>query len=345
MYTILIISAAVSSFSFIPHIKSKHWSIRGFDFLKLQLTGLQILVAISAVLIFPLNHWIIWLSLGLIALAVFSNLKRILKFTPLKSVSVPKSKTKQKSIDLLTANVLQTNKQKDAFVELVKKTAPEMVLVLEVDRNWEHALIELKPFYPYHIAEPLENLYGISLYSKFPLKDAEIKHWVKKEIPSIKCTVDLGWKTFDFYGIHPEPPSPSESATSKDRDAELMRLASHIKDQPNTTLVSGDLNDVVWSSTTQVFMKESGLLDPRIGRGFYSTYNANYPSLLRFPVDQLFHSKDIHCAGLKTIRIEGSDHLGVLYGFTIQSEETERFEETALSEKENEILVESKARI
>lgn len=340
--SLLLISAVFTSFSFIPKLKSKHWAARGFDFIKLQLTAIQ-LVWLVVILIYPTTLFTSVLSLLLILVALYSNLKRIVKYTRLTKTTVDSSPLlNQKKYKLLTINILQTNKKKQLFIENINKLRPDIILLLEVDKLWHDTLLALQVEYPYIISKPQSNLYGISMLSKYPIDRAKIKHIVKSSIPSIDCIINLDGQDVRFFGIHPEPPSPTEQETSRDRDAELMRLATQIKNINSTTIVSGDLNDVIWSLTSEVFTKESGLSDPRIGRGFFATFSAKLPLIFRFPVDQLYHTKDIHCHHLSTHKVDGSDHLGVLYSFTLHPHKKTKEPKQKLDEEEKELLETSK---
>jgi endonuclease/exonuclease/phosphatase (EEP) superfamily protein YafD len=84
-------------------------------------------------------------------------------------------------------------------------------------------------------------------------------------------------------------------------------------------IVAGDLNDVAWSATTQLFLRLSGLLDPRMGRGFYNTYNARNP-LVRWPLDHLFHSNHFRLVNLQRCADIGSDHFPVLVELSYEPE-------------------------
>ena len=54
------------------------------------------------------------------------------------------------------------------------------------------------------------------------------------------------------------------------------------------------------------------MVDPRMGRGFYSTYHAGY-RFMRFPLDHLFHTKNLFVGRMERSAYFGSDHFGMYY--------------------------------
>jgi endonuclease/exonuclease/phosphatase (EEP) superfamily protein YafD len=89
------------------------------------------------------------------------------------------------------------------------------------------------------------------------------------------------------------------------------------------SLVVGDLNDVGWSYTSQLFQKYSELLDPRIGRGLYNTYNVNIP-LFRYPLDHFFYSSHFGFIGMKRLNAIGSDHYPMVLEVALNKAEEDK---------------------
>ena len=146
------------------------------------------------------------------------------------------------------------------------------------------------------------------LYSKLKLEETEIRYLVKDDIPSIHGFVRLDDNSkIRIHCMHPRPPSPSEADTSTNRDAELLMLGRDVREQDDSVLVFGDLNDVAWSRTTRLFQQMSGLMDPRIGRGFFNTFHADY-RFFRWPLDHVFHSNDFTLIDIAREKHIGSDH-------------------------------------
>lgn len=128
-----------------------------------------------------------------------------------------------------------------------------------------------------------------------------------------------------MHVVHPTPPGLEQDDgdgrhDSRIRDAELVMLAERIRENPGEArLVLGDLNDTAWSRTTRLFLRISGLLDPRRGRGMYSTFPARKP-LMRYPIDHVFVSRGFGRRELRRVLVPGSDHLGIWIDVSLNGE-------------------------
>jgi endonuclease/exonuclease/phosphatase (EEP) superfamily protein YafD len=214
-------------------------------------------------------------------------------------------------IRIMTANVLTPNRNAITLIDLVRENGPDILVTLESDEWWQARLDTLEPNYPYTIKCPLDNLYGMHVYSRLPLMDSQIDFLVEPDIPSIHTLASLpSGDKIRLHFLHPAPPSPTENDESSERDAELIIVARSIAETDAPVIVTGDLNDVAWSETTRLFRKISGLLDPRVGRGMFNTFHANF-WFMRWPLDHLFHSHHFTLSRICRLRRFGSDHFAL----------------------------------
>ena len=211
----------------------------------------------------------------------------------------------------MTANVLTSNRNTEALIGLVRTHQPDILVTLESDQWWQDRLDVLHATMPHSIKCPLDNLYGMHIYSRLPLTDCEISYLVEDDVPSMHACVELrSGDKVRMHFLHPAPPSPTENEESVQRDAELIIVARSVARSDMPVIVTGDLNDVAWSATTRLFRKISGLLDPRVGRGMFNTYHAQLP-FLRWPLDHLFHSQHFCLQDIKRLPPIGSDHFAL----------------------------------
>lgn len=300
-------------FTLLSVIKNQYWVFRVFDYPRLQ----KLVVSVICILLVPEFYdgeaIVKWGMTAILAANIIFLSTQVLPFTPLGKKQVLKAVTDkpEDSVCVMIANVYQHNRNFAGCLRVIKKHNPEVLLLLETDARWDQETSVLSQTYPYSIKVPLENTYGMLFYSKLPLQDAVVNYLVEKDIPSINTKIVLkSGRKIELFGVHPTPPVPNENPRSTERDKELLIVADMAKASTLPVIVVGDLNDVAWSYTTELFLKMSGLTDPRRGRGFYNSFHAHYP-LLRFPLDHAFISTDFKLKGMKRLGNFNSDHFPI----------------------------------
>lgn len=347
MIWVELLACVVIWLSFWSLIPRDEWWFRGADFPRLQILALGLIAFILMLLWDAPWDWVREvILLGLIA-AVAYQLKMVLPYTfvwkkQVKTVAKTELQP-ERQISLIVSNVLTPNTQYHLLLQQIRQHQPDLILTLESDGHWQQALSVLEDDYPYRVAVPLDNLYGMHLYSRLALKDIEVKFILSDEIPSIHTTVILrSGQPVQLYCLHPKPPSPTEAKDSTLRDAELLIVGDQIKDLDESCIVMGDLNDVAWSRTTRLFQRISGLLDPRVGRHFVNTFHADYP-LLRWSLDHVFHSTDFALVQMQRLAHIGSDHFPVyvvLQTGRVFEQVQEELEQTEADEQEAQEAIE-----
>ena len=301
-------------FTLLPIWRFEAWWVRSLDFPRLQLFVISLLLLILELLVLDVWQPSTWILLILAMSCLVYHAWWIFPYTILFPVEVKSAVDidRQRIIRIMTANVLTPNRNAKTLIELVRDNAPDLIVTLESDGWWQERLDSLEPDYPYTIKCPLDNLYGMHVYSRLPLSDSQIDYLVEPDIPSIHTLVTLrSGDKIRHHFLHPAPPSPTENDKSSERDAELIIVAKSVAETDKPVIVTGDLNDVAWSETTRLFRKISGLLDPRVGRGMFNTFHADY-WLIRWPLDHLFHSDHFTLSKLCRLPGFGSDHFALL---------------------------------
>ncbi|KKO47769.1 endonuclease [Arsukibacterium sp. MJ3] len=290
------------------------WWVRGLDFPRLQLAVMALIIIVMQLLLADIKQLSQWPMLLVSVGCFLVQLWWILPYTRLfkTEVMATAADNNHPCIAILNANVLATNRNAAGLIALVRQHQPDILVTLESDSWWQQQLDQLSDTYPYSVKCPLDNLYGMHVYSRLPLHNPALQFLVEDNVPSIHAEVELAdGSHIAVHFLHPAPPSPTENESSEQRDAELLIVAASVKKAGVPVIVAGDLNDVAWSKTTRLFRKISGLIDPRIGRGMFNSYHAAMP-FMRWPLDHLFHSSHFTLQQLTRLPAFGSDHFPML---------------------------------
>lgn len=330
---VLVFGTAITLF------RSDAWWIRIFDFPRIQivvLIGLTLTLYTALHLYKRLRLWEYALA-SVLVIALGWQLISIVPYTVLypRQMSDSNAENDSNRISLLLYNVLHDNLEVEMLRALIRENDPDIILLSEPTQWWLDQLDGLEEEYPYTIHQPQDNHYGKLLYSRLELVNPEIRFLIGPEVPSFRTGVRLRSGTLiTLYGVHPRPPglrrpdagnndrgiedSEREMQKGNDRedsdmrDAELLSVAKEVKELGDVpVIVAGDFNDVAWSRSTHLFQRIGGLLDPRVGRGFFTTFDTGN-RLMRYPLDHVFASKHFLLAELRRLPHIGSDHFPIL---------------------------------
>ncbi|MEF2552794.1 endonuclease/exonuclease/phosphatase family protein [Aurantimonas sp. A2-1-M11] len=303
----------------IPFARISLGIVRVFGFPRLQFLVLTLALM-------PVTIWLVadpWMRWGLVAaqaLAAIVHLATIAQFTPLRpqqSRRFEGDPRGSQTLSLVSCNVKMSNTAFDRAIAVVRDADPDIAIFMEVDDKWAKALQELARGYRDVVWEPLDNSYGMIVMSRLALSDCRVERLVMDDVPSVITAATLpNGARFRLYAVHPEPPVPN--ADSAGRDAELLIVADRVAEDPLPAVVCGDLNDVAWSHTTRLFQRLSRLLDPRVGRGFYNTFDARF-WFMRWPLDHLFHDPRFELVEMDRLDPVGSDHFPILFRLALTS--------------------------
>ena len=318
----------------LPLLRQTAWWIRIFDFPRLQIVmGLALALAGAAMLGWPAGSREQLAFIALLALALGYQIMRILPYTPLHRKQVADSvrpNEPRAQLSLAVMNVLQYNRQGARALATLRAADPDVIMAVETDAWWREQLRPLEATHPHVCHEPLENTYGLLFFSRLPLRQCQIKYLLDSDIPSLHTHVQLpdGRTWVRLYGLHPKPPAPQESKTSTKRDAELLLVGKEVDRRDEPTIVFGDMNDVAWSHTSELFRRVSGLLDPRVGRGLLPTFHAEH-RLLRWPLDHVFVSAHFQVVKMERLPYVGSDHFPIFVRLSYEPQHKTQQEENA----------------
>ena len=305
-WPLILLAAAGVAVTIIPEIPGNIWWVRYLDFPRIE-----ILIACAAV-------WVLLLAVSrgrasrvaLLALAGAIAYQAYVLY-PYTGFAPPNQIATEtcapgNRLRLLEVNVQMTNQHDSRLLNMVRQIDPDIAWFQEVDEWWLQNLAPLAATMPYHIAQAQPNYFGAALFSRYKLLEPEVRFLTGSHDPSVFSGVQLpSNQTIRLYALHPRPPQEDQGTAERDAQILAAALAAHDDNQPH--IVAGDLNAVPWEDVIDLAKRVGRFLDPRIGRGFYITWNAESP-ILKWPLDQILPGQSFTLTALRVLPEFGSDH-------------------------------------
>ncbi|MCA1992608.1 MAG: endonuclease/exonuclease/phosphatase family protein [Coleofasciculus sp. S288] len=232
------------------------------------------------------------------------------------AVSEPSGK-----IRVFLSNVNDRNESYSKVISLVREENPDVAVFDEVNDAWRKQLNSLKEILPYSTEwlNPSRPKIGVTVYSKFPLRNVAIDYFGTTTKPGILANLNLNGQVISLIAAHPLPPFKPNYFQS--RNKQLEEIGEYVSQLKTPVLVVGDLNITMWSPYYKKFVSDTGLSNARQGFGILPSWPAKssvsrvpniIAPLMLIPIDQVLISPEIKVSKIKIGRNVGSDHLPVI---------------------------------
>jgi len=220
------------------------------------------------------------------------------------------------TLRLLLANVLVGNSQHGRVVDLVADADADVLIFQEVNDAWMASLAGLERDYPYTVGLPRQDAFGIAVFSRVELRQADVHYLGQAGRPSIALEVSVGGTPVSILTTHPlHPLSPRTFALRNDQLGAVGDLAG---DRTQPLVLIGDLNVTMWSPWYRRLRDETRLTNARRGFGVMASWPTFLPPIMRLPIDHCLVSDDLIVTDCRLGPAFGSDHLPLIVDVAVR---------------------------
>ncbi|MCA8975590.1 MAG: endonuclease/exonuclease/phosphatase family protein [Planctomycetes bacterium] len=208
-------------------------------------------------------------------------------------------------VTLMTMNLARDNEgNADRASAEIRRVDPDLLFLSELTPAWLAALEPSLTAYPHRTVLADPGWFGLGLFSRLPLAQAEVIPLSVDWAPAIRATITTAAGALGVLGIH--TPRPGGGRRCAERDAALAAVAAAIAPLPERRLVCGDFNSTPWNRAFPAMLAATGLL--HASHGHHPTWPQQWPWPLRVPIDHLLVSRGVGVERVEVGADFGSDH-------------------------------------
>ena len=261
-------------------------------------------LAVTAVLLALLALRRRWGACALLAAAGAVSLLPVLPYVPR---ALPQASTAAEPLKLLTVNVSFRQFSARRLLEIIRESAPDVVVVQELTPHAESVLKDLDTAFPYYRKFTADGPTGIGLWSRHELEGEEV--FALGRVPAIEAQVKAPAGAFTVIGVHLSAPTSPRRAEA--RNQELVELVARGAAVAGPLAVAGDFNVSPYSPYFTQWLDMSGLTDSRRNR----TLSTSWPTMLPWagiPIDHVAVNSGFDIVSHRRLPNFDSDHYGLL---------------------------------
>ena len=251
------------------------------------------------------SWWAISVALLLAAGAVFALLPRFVGSNRVAPESIP--------IRVLTANLWEGSADPQALIAIARDRA-DLVVVQELTPESANALSGLESEFPYRAVDARPRAAGAGIWSRYPISNSrrDSRYQLSRRSATLRvpgAAADISVLGAHVVGPWPQPIDDWRREISK--LPETLRAAAEIADR-GALIVAGDFNATIDMRPFRQLLR-GGFRNAgeQSGAGLTPTYPANRSVPPLIGIDHILTYNGT-ASDFETVRIPGSDHLGVI---------------------------------
>ena len=211
------------------------------------------------------------------------------------------------SLRIVSANLFAGNPSRERLAKELLDADADVLLLQEYSPSWVKVLQSAGLFekYPHRVFKVRADAFGIALFSKWPLSDAEI--WRVSDLPMARATVHVGDARLRVVNVHPLPPRSPQYV--RVWNEQLAALAEELAEETGPVVAVGDYNATqhsAWHRRLTSGRMRSAHLDR--GRGWAITWPNGQMRLPPIRIDHALLSPEVACREIAEGEGAGSDH-------------------------------------
>jgi endonuclease/exonuclease/phosphatase (EEP) superfamily protein YafD len=215
-------------------------------------------------------------------------------------------------VSVVSLNLLVRNHDYAAVRDYLRRSDADVLVLSELSPQWVTQLAVVLAGYPHSLARDQHGAWGLGVFSRYPLKDAEITDLGVDGSVNVAATLELPGGDVQLMGVHLV--SPTLPGRAQRRNRQLVALADRLgpprvaRDHARLPrLLLGDMNITPYSPYFGDLLARTGMTDAGRTAGMLGTW-PTWVLPLQIRIDHCIADPDLAVARLAKGPIVGSDH-------------------------------------
>jgi endonuclease/exonuclease/phosphatase (EEP) superfamily protein YafD len=214
-------------------------------------------------------------------------------------------------VEVVSLNLLVRNDDYEEVRRYLQQRDADVLVLSELTPKWVEALAPVIAGYPHRLAKARKGAWGLGVYSRYPLVDAEITNLGVTDSSHVAATLRLPGGDVQLLGVHLV--SPTLPGRAERRNRQLVALANRLGPPRSPAeprmprLLLGDMNVTPFSPYFRELLERTGLQDQRGAAGLIGTW-PTWVLPLQIPIDHCIADPDLGVTRVARGPIVGSDH-------------------------------------